>query len=93
MRQKLSTSTRGVSSGPFSEEHQKNMSLARKGMKFSESHCHALSATKVKFLVGNGFHERQSDYISQKTGERNWAYLGFELELMKQFDANDDVVR
>jgi hypothetical protein len=61
-------------------------------MKFTEAHRRALSEAKVRFLESGGFHGRQCEYVSSKTGKKNWAHSGFELELMRQLDASDDVM-
>lgn len=94
-RQKLSASLKGVShvtEAFLSPKRGEKISAARKGMKFEPSHLKALSEVKIRFLEAGGFHGRQSEYISLKTGERNWAHSGFERELMLQLDANDDVM-
>lgn len=95
-RLKLSKVQRGkphLSEAFLSPERGKKISAARMGMKFSDSHRQALSEAKVRFLESGGFHGRQSEYVSLKTGECNWAHSEFERELMKQLDTSDLVVR
>lgn len=94
-RMKLSESQKGkshTSDAFLSPERGRKISIARKGMKFSDSHRRAMSEAKVRFLSSGGFHGKQSEYVSVKTGEKNWAHSGFEVELMKKMDASDDVV-
>lgn len=95
-RTKLSQAQKGksrTSEAFLSPERGRKIAMARMGMKFSELHRRALSEAKIRFLEAGGFHGRQSEYASTKTGEQNWAHSGFEIELMKQLDDNDQVLR
>lgn len=94
-RIKLSNALAGrphLSAAFLSPERGRKISATRKGMKFSEQHCRALSEAKVRSLELGKFHGRQSEYVSIKTGERNWAHSRWERQLMRMFDERSDII-
>lgn len=95
VRLKIAESQRGrkhVSPAFLSPERGRKISVARIGMKFSEAHRKAMSDARVRFLEAGGFGGRQSNYVSNKTGERNWAHSSWERELMCVLDERSDIV-
>lgn len=93
-REKLSLSQKGkpcTTANFLSPDRARKISLARRGMKFSDQHRLALSEAKVRFLQDGGFHGKQTSYVSIKTGETNWSHSNLELDCMHHFDSDDRV--
>lgn len=79
---------------PNSISHNKKISQARKGIKFSKNHKRNLSISKANKYINNEqnpFFGKQEKYFSLKTKEYNHSHSSYELEVMKKLDADDNV--
>ncbi len=92
VRHRISKKQQGMSRGPKTDEARRNMSDARKGMKFSDAHRQALSAAKVEQMQRGAFGGKQQSYTSLKTGEGQWSHSSYETRRMKFLDGCPDVV-
>lgn len=93
-KRKISDYWKGRKKGPNSKKHNKNISIARKGIKFSKEHKRKLSLAKIKKYSLNKcpFIGKQQIYISLKTKEKNMSHSSYELEMMKKFDENNNIL-
>lgn len=67
-RQKMSASKKGIPLGPFTEEHKRNLRLARKGMKLSEIHKQRIGLAckgKLHYFYGKKHTLETREKISQ----------------------------
>lgn len=93
-KKKISQFWKNRKRGSNTKEHNKKISLARKGMKFSKEHRKKLSLLKTeKYLLNNKncFAGKQEKYISLKTQEINHSHSSYELKMMEKLDNNTEV--
>ena len=86
-KKKISDYQKTRKRNPNSEQHNKNISASRKGIKFSKEHRKKLSISRLN----NNFRGNQQKYISLKTNEINYSHSSYELQMMKKLDEDNNV--
>jgi hypothetical protein len=94
-KEKISKYWKNRKRGANSIEHNKKISSARKGMKFSKKHRESMSLKKIQSYesgeYNSSFFGKQEKYISIKTKELNHSHSSYELTMMKKFDNNSSI--